>query len=90
LVDEFDWAMEKTPVAELYASGVVAENEVSEARPSDDVAMPMKVLPGPPMRSEEDAIEESPVPPPVTPSVPEIVGAKVKAPAELVMLSPIV
>ena len=34
--------------------------------------------------------EETPVPPPFTLKVPEIVGAKVKAPAVFVMLRPMV
>jgi hypothetical protein len=47
----------------------------------------MKVLLGPPIRSEEEAIEARPVPPPPTPSVPVMVGVlKVKAPATFVMV----
>ncbi len=78
----------ETPVPPLFTVRV----PVTSVRlmPREEVAYPMNVLPGPPIKSEEEAIDVRPVPPPRTESVPERVGVKVKAPEVLVMLSPMV
>ena len=50
----------------------------------------MNVLPGPPMRRDDEAIEESPVPPPATVSVPESEGVKVRLEPEPTIVSALV
>ena len=47
LVEAFAWLMLKPPVLELYASGALAENEASEARPREEVAVRVYVEPLP-------------------------------------------
>ena len=60
---------------------------VSEsAMPKEEVAYPMNVLPGAPIKREDEAIDERPVPPPPTPKVPASVFAKVRVPPVLVMV----
>ena len=58
---------------------------------AEEVAVYASAVPAEFEYSRELAVKEvTPVPPPPTVSVPESVGLKVKAPAELVMLSPCV
>ena len=52
---------EVTPVPPLATARVPVVSE--SAIPREDVAYPMNVLLGPPMRREDDAIEVRPVPP---------------------------
>lgn len=54
--------------------------------PSDEVAIWSQVLPAPPIKSDDDAIEESPVPPPCAPKVPAKVLVKVMVLPDAVMV----
>lgn len=53
--------------------------------PREEVAYARYVFPAPPMRSDEEAIEERPVPPREAERVPVQLGEKVKVPPELVI-----
>ena len=57
-----------TPVPPRDTPSVPVVSE--SATPSELVAYPIKVLPGPPIKSDDDAIEERPVPPRVAPNCP--------------------
>lgn len=53
--------------------------------PKEEVAYARYVFPAPPMRSDDDAIEDNPVPPRAAESVPVQLGEKVKVPPEFVI-----
>jgi hypothetical protein len=56
---------------------------VKVGRPSDDVLICSHVFPAPPMRRDEDAMVESPVPPLVAPKIPETSVARLSALADI-------
>jgi hypothetical protein len=78
----YDEAFTPVPPLDVGSVPVVSES----AMPREEVANWSIVFPAPPIKREEEAMEESPVPPPGTVSVPVTVGgAKVKVPPVLVM-----
>jgi hypothetical protein len=55
---------------------------VKVGRPSDEVLICIHVFPAPPMRIDDDAMVESPVPPLVAPRMPETSDARFTSPVE--------